>query len=573
MKIKSISIENFRGVKSQNTLLFEKNEKPLSVLIYGDNGTGKSSIVDAIEFALQGRIQNTRNFKSEYSPEINFLGSSVNSIVKVIFENNDTLSREMRYEDYMLINKTPHEKFNISPFVLRRKDITTFWATPSKKRLTNFLQFFPKKEDITLTERLSSEILELENKRDKLKRDRDKIRETLADKINISINKIPFDNKPFDRFIKNFFFEGLSKSHFKNKKIPKHKVYEEINSDLVEYRNIYSKIKEINKEIKKLQNPLLEQNHKKAVNQFLQEADENIRLAFHCFSTANFVEDIIIEAGEINEVSLKLTLKLKNGSLTSPEKVLSEANLDLLAAIIYLSIIKNAADEYGQGKILILDDVLQSIDYNIRLNFIEYLMEYFSDWQIFFTVHDRVWKENIISELRRKNHKLIEYEIKRWDLDNGPQIIDTHSDKYLKLKEYIDTGSVQEICNYSGFLLEYICEELSYILKLKLPRERGGKYTLSPLWTTLKSHRIANTSLKSTLDKIDRTISLRNLLGCHYNSWADTIPNMEVQEFGNNVLEFYSKVYCQDCKSWIKSIFNKYICTKNCENQISIDKR
>ena len=51
-KIKNISITGLRGIKDSISLPL--NEK--SILLYGDNGTGKSSISDAIEWFYTDRV-------------------------------------------------------------------------------------------------------------------------------------------------------------------------------------------------------------------------------------------------------------------------------------------------------------------------------------------------------------------------------------------------------------------------------------------------------------------------------------------------------------------------------------
>lgn len=58
LKIKKITIENFRGLRLPVSVDFEKGNKLTSALIYGRNGTGKSSIVDAWEWLHNTSIEN-----------------------------------------------------------------------------------------------------------------------------------------------------------------------------------------------------------------------------------------------------------------------------------------------------------------------------------------------------------------------------------------------------------------------------------------------------------------------------------------------------------------------------------
>ena len=51
MKILSLEINCLRGIKNLKLDLNGKN-----AIIYGDNGTGKSGVVDAIDFLLSGEI-------------------------------------------------------------------------------------------------------------------------------------------------------------------------------------------------------------------------------------------------------------------------------------------------------------------------------------------------------------------------------------------------------------------------------------------------------------------------------------------------------------------------------------
>jgi DNA repair exonuclease SbcCD ATPase subunit len=64
--IASLTLNKFRGVVDELSLSFVKNGKPASVLLVGDNGSGKSSIIDAIEFCLQGNVYQRRLMIHQY---------------------------------------------------------------------------------------------------------------------------------------------------------------------------------------------------------------------------------------------------------------------------------------------------------------------------------------------------------------------------------------------------------------------------------------------------------------------------------------------------------------------------
>jgi DNA repair exonuclease SbcCD ATPase subunit len=57
LKLKAFTIAGFRGIRQPLSLPVEKSGKPVSLLIYGRNGTGKSSIADAWEWLTSGKVQ------------------------------------------------------------------------------------------------------------------------------------------------------------------------------------------------------------------------------------------------------------------------------------------------------------------------------------------------------------------------------------------------------------------------------------------------------------------------------------------------------------------------------------
>ena len=118
---------------------------------------------------------------------------------------------------------------------------------------------------------------------------------------------------------------------------------------------------------------------------------------------------------------LEVVLDLANGATAAPESVLSEANLDLLALLVFCAISEAAAD-HGQAKVLVFDDVFQSVDAVYRERACRYLAGRFKDWQLFITTHDRLWFSVLGETLRSVGMPLLPREIVRWSFDEGPVI-------------------------------------------------------------------------------------------------------------------------------------------------------
>ena len=86
MKIRKIDLKNFRGARNLVSLETKNRE---SVLIYGNNGTGKSSFLDAIEWFVSGAISHlsTEEIKKNEGLRFNLSQRSEESFVRLEFSN------------------------------------------------------------------------------------------------------------------------------------------------------------------------------------------------------------------------------------------------------------------------------------------------------------------------------------------------------------------------------------------------------------------------------------------------------------------------------------------------------
>ena len=57
----------------------------------------------------------------------------------------------------------------------------------------------------------------------------------------------------------------------------------------------------------------------------------------------------------------------------------------------------------------------------------------------------------------------------------------------------------------------------------------------------------------STVAEVDRWLHLRNMLGAHYNEWAQSLSQYESQQFGEAVLKLFESVRCGSCYRWVEA--------------------
>jgi hypothetical protein len=110
------------------------------------------------------------------------------------------------------------------------------------------------------------------------------------------------------------------------------------------------------------------------------------RLSPHRWATHTFGFDA--EFGALSDISIDIWMIMENGARRAPQRLFSEGYQDLIAPLYFLVVVR-AAGQAAQARVLILDEVLQSVDSAVRLADMELVVEEFRDWQLLVTVHDR----------------------------------------------------------------------------------------------------------------------------------------------------------------------------------------
>jgi hypothetical protein len=268
----------------------------------------------------------------------------------------------------------------------------------------------------------------------------------------------------------------------------------------------------------------------------------------------------VVSYGDIGQIAHRVQLVLQDDQTCSPIQLLSEANLDLLALLFFVAVAEESASR-GQAKLLILDDVFQSVDATIRVSFLDYLLQRMSDWQLLITVHDRLWHAQARQLFQRYGVPVIDRRIARWSFSGGPVIRDLRLSPGASLREARDAGAAVRLCSEAGLLLETIADQLSYRLPISVTRRRDDRYTLGDLWPGI-SKALSRTVAAPAAIAVDKWLHLRNLLGAHFNEWATMVSDTEADAFADAVLQLLECVCCAACGKWVEPLpgASRWIC-------------
>lgn len=531
------------------------------MILSGDNGSGKSSIVDAIEFALQARIGRTQYFKGLNKPYPISFKTQTTASVQVMLSGGYDVVRDIAVDEDGRFSKPekrdPH--FALSPLVIRRADILNFWSTPDESRQALFFEYFPTQQTSdTQDEALDSgEDKHLREELLKLKSERRDISRRIAGLLRVDPDSVPVDQKNFEAFAREVVFKGMS-SHQRERLAAKG-MRIHVDPKLLQEVKLHRKANEHYTRVKKRMSaikPKAANTHitkAQATGEAMKRIGAFVTDAFRRISpSAKFIERIDLITGQISPASLSFEVRLANGANVSPPQIFSEANLDLLALLVFIGVAKDAASK-GQARVLILDDIFQSVDAGIRSQALDVVIDELTDWQIIITVHDRLWREEVKHLIRRKGLQILDREILRWDFTEGPLLKATGSQPQEGLIRVLVEGQPYQVCAEAGMLLEQLSNVMSYSMSISVKRKKDDRYTLSDLWPGV-AKACRKTTAGPLSEKVDQWWHLRNLAGAHFNEWARSLSIEEARLFGTAVLALFQQLHCDRCNGWVTEV-------------------
>jgi len=548
VRVSRIALEGFRGSPGFIELDLTKGQEAASLLIMGDNGTGKSTIVDALEFGLQGRVGRSTNYEHSLGPLLPSISSDGKPTVQISLSDGSKVIRSLeRRDDGRLVASDSGVRpgFRLAPLTLKRQDILRFLDTEALSRGQLFFDYFPTSSS-EMAVRPEQQLEQLEDEAYELRIRRSGLVEEVAKRLGSEPDKVS-SKDGLIAVVK----EGVSSG------LPLHKfdwegVDPATRHAIEQLLGVMQRLAAIKRERQKgveVLNPVRYREQAAILEGKLHAIGDEITEAFLTVTRAPYIDRIDVLFGQSGPVALDIVVHLRNGRTVYPQQLFSEGYRDLLALLFFVSVAKRASAE-GQARVLVLDDVFQSVDSGVRSSVMEYLTSYLAGWQLIVTIHDRLWLEYMRDLLRRKGHSFSEVHIRQWTVEGGSQLVVGDGDPIRELRRVLEIGEPWSVCAIAGRTLELACSELSWRLQLSVTRRRDDKYTLGDLWPAVHK-RLKKSNAASASEAVNTTYFLRNAAGAHYNEWATSLSLSEANAFGEAVVQFVASVWCSSCNDWV----------------------
>ncbi|GAG43805.1 unnamed protein product, partial [marine sediment metagenome] len=156
----------------------------------------------------------------------------------------------------------------------------------------------------------------------------------------------------------------------------------------------------------------------------------------------------------------------------------SESHLDTLGLCYFLAIRKRESQQNPNFKLLVLDDVLYSVDAQHRSRFANLLKDNFNDHQILITTHDPVFYDKLRQTLGGNE---VEYvRLTNWDIERGPTLGDPSTDlDRIVSEQQRQTKSTEELSGAGGRFMEMLLMRLTERLLINVPAKFESRYTIN----------------------------------------------------------------------------------------------
>ena len=534
--IAAVRLSHLRGFADEVGITFsDPAGARCSLVLLGENGAGKSSVADAIEFGLRGVVSRRSVGGAKQRRELrNLLNPTRAPHVEIDFTDGTGIARGKKSASgaNLHVGQGPVTGFEVCPVVIRRRDIDGFWLVPDNLRREFFFDYLrePRGAFLNAERRLQAE-QDARAFASDLIAARKNFEEMTGWKPKSWPQKLPTWRK----------FRPQAQAAGRRAK--------------VQERMLRTRLDELER--------LLERRNWSAGNaaranehDWSAEAAkvEEVLRAVGVRVARDFVEITSLPVTDLGfgidgSSGLEIGIKFDSGPARAPQEILSEAQLDLLAVLVLIEVHIECSLR-GQTRFLALDDVFQSVDRELRAKAIDHIAERLADWQLLVTVHDKLWAEVVRRALVEAGHQVSQGELRATSFGSSPTFIKPRSGLLADAEAALaGNGSPALVVGAAGRALEAALELSTQALGTRLQRKEGDRYTINDLWVPMADDLKSCTTsgIQESVLRVEAKRYLRNVIGAHFNEAADTFTIAESMEFMTIVQTLVGALFCPEC--------------------------
>lgn len=553
----SVTCEGFRGSLDRVTLdLFpvgmKKVKRPPVTLIFGENGSGKSTFCDALEFATRGVVSRRFEFGNKLPRQTKNLHGDMAPYVRVARLGEADIHRGASIEAKSQ-PRGPIEGFSIAPIVLRRSNLDLFWGIQDDIKLHMFWDYFVPEPHGWRTYEEQRKVDSWVSAREELENASLDLRKYIPDGYVYPGQSAAFALPNRDTGMK--FLDNALRDIYSTYG-PGGTPAAKYQDALIASRRYKDAVQLERKKSRGLDNGQLKPVWTNtAIVQILRDAAPRISDAFKAVTDWSWIDKIEFSFGTTPESGMLAVRILDNRNRSlNPVEVLSEAYLNVLALFVLMEV-QFGCFKKGQQPVLILDDIFQSIDAPLRRRALEVLLPRFSDWQLVFTLHDGAWLElliRLVTSLRGEKPHVVE--VQKAHKDASPTILKgaTGPLRDLRSLRSMDQVSKPILLAASGRAVESLLDRWTLAHNIIMPRR--DRYTIENYLQACKPEfeQCDASSVAQAADVIINAQFLRNRFGAHSNEEAESLSRNDVIDIADKVEELWTSLSCPECGSLFK---------------------
>lgn len=248
-----------------------------------------------------------------------------------------------------------------------------------------------------------------------------------------------------------------------------------------------------------------------------------------------------------------------------PAALHSEGHQDSMGVLLFLALAEHLSG--GSLPLVVLDDVLMSVDKGHRRGMAELLKEEYCDTQFVITTHDEVWWRQLLSLGVARRKTAIKF--KAWDIQEGPVIARNAAVMLGEAKQALEEGDVPRAAHALRRAVEVYLPEICHGLGAPVRYRDDGSWQAGDFMNGVQSRYASilkkgkkaaegwEQDTKPWEERDARRLEVFNAFGTeawavnpmvHWNEWAD----LGVNDFSPVVAAYdglFSMLTCPNCES------------------------